>query len=154
MNNSCIFKNLIWNKMLTATFPASSRKYFRCLKVYLKLIGWELLLFSYLLKNQRLKFTFSTEELLQFLLWWSWKQRKIWLKEIGNSTYNLKTMVCLKIKKSELLSWKKIFIQKSVCCVKSECFLFSYLLLVSYYVYCSWYVISKLWPSFTLQVCI
>ena len=115
MNNSCIFKNLIWNKMLTATFPASSRKYFRCLKVYLKLIGWELLLFSYLLQNQRLKFTFSTEALFQVLLWWSWKQRKIWLKETGTSTYNLKTMVCLKIKNLSYFlgrksSYKKVFV--------------------------------------------
>ena len=44
ITNSCIFKNLIRNKMFTATFVASCRKYFRCLKLYLKLIGQELLM--------------------------------------------------------------------------------------------------------------
>ena len=59
-DNSSIFKNLIWNEILTATFAASCRKYFKFLKFYLKLIGQELLLFSYILKNQSLKFSFST----------------------------------------------------------------------------------------------
>ena len=39
MSNSFIFENLLWNKTLTATFPPSFRKYFRCLKLYSKLIG-------------------------------------------------------------------------------------------------------------------
>ena len=44
MTNSCIFENLLWNKTLTATFPPSFRKYFRCLKLYSKLIGYVLLI--------------------------------------------------------------------------------------------------------------
>ena len=74
MTSSCIFQNLIWNKTLTAAFVANCSKYFRCPKLYWKLIGYELLLFSYLLKNQSLKFTFSTDPLFQVFLWWSSQQ--------------------------------------------------------------------------------
>ena len=44
MTNSCIFKNVIWNETLTATFTTSCGKHFRCLKLYSKLIGEELLI--------------------------------------------------------------------------------------------------------------
>ena len=98
MTNSRIFKNSICNKAMTVTFAASYRKNFRCLKLYLKLIGQELLLFGYHLKNQSLKFKFSTEALFQVLSCWSSQQKKILLKEAGTSTYQLETLVILKIK--------------------------------------------------------
>ena len=39
MTNSCIFENLIGNKALASIFATTCRKYFRCLKLYSKLIG-------------------------------------------------------------------------------------------------------------------
>ena len=41
--------------MLTATFAASCRKYFRCLKVYSKLIGSELLIIVIHLKKPKIE---------------------------------------------------------------------------------------------------
>ena len=58
ITKSYIFKNLIWNKTFAATLAASCRKYFRCLKLYSKLISQELVLYIYLLKIQGFKFTF------------------------------------------------------------------------------------------------
>ena len=79
MNNSHIFKNLIWNKTLTATFAASCRKY---LIIFENISGFAM-------KELATKGGLN-------------KRKQIILK----------TLVCLKIKKFDLFSMKKIFIQK------------------------------------------
>ena len=75
MTNSCTFKNLIWNETSTATFAANCSKYH--IKSWLAR-SWYWLV-SYLLKNQSLKFIFSTDPPFQVFLWWSLQHTREYL---------------------------------------------------------------------------
>ena len=119
ITNSCIFKNLIWNEALTATFAAN------CSKYYIKswLVRSCYCIVSYLLRNQSLKFKFSTDPPFQVFLWWILQQQeKIWLKR--NRYFYLLASDPGLPKKNLHTKRKKTFIQKVFVLLKLSAFCF------------------------------
>ena len=108
---------------MTATFVASCRKYFRCPKLYSKLIGLELLIISITSEKPKIE-VHIFDRATQVLLCGSLEQNKILIQR--NRYFYLLNWdpVCLKIKKHDLFSMKKIFIQKIFVAFKLSAFCF------------------------------